>query len=76
MINPEILATTLKHLNQRRHNFYRSIEENPDDPQHEHWNQEVVRLNEAIRFFEDMREKLRLNPPPPTTTTHRNRSTE
>jgi hypothetical protein len=37
MIDPEILATVLKHLNVRRHNFYHSIERQPSEPQREHW---------------------------------------
>lgn len=60
-ISSEIVATTLKHLNVRRHNFYHSIERNPGDPQREHWDKEVGYLNEAISFFEGIREVSRLS---------------
>ena len=70
MITSEVLATTLKHLQQRLRNFYSSIEQHPEDPAAVHWNQEVERLNEAIRYFEGEREAIRLSAhPSPNTTT-------
>ncbi len=59
MIPLDIASTCLKHLNVRRHNFYRSIEEHPDDPQVDHWNTEIDKINDAIRFLEDVRDQAR-----------------
>lgn len=59
MITSQILATTLKHLQQRLRNFYSSIEKYPDDPAVTHWHEEVGHLNEAIRYFEAEREAIR-----------------
>ena len=62
MIPPDVLATTLKHLNVKRHNYFRSIEEHPEDPQMEFWNTEIDAINVAIRFYEGVREEQRITP--------------
>ena len=49
----EILATTLKHLNVKKSNYYRSLGMDPDNSGQ--YNHEIDRLTEAINFFEELR---------------------
>lgn len=59
---PDVVATTLKHLNVRRDNFYRSLRmiHEDDDEARGKYNAEIEALNDAISFFEHLREQRRL----------------
>lgn len=57
----EMLATTLKYLSAKRQNLYLSVSGDFDisATQLEHLNSEIDKLNEAISFFENARERRR-----------------
>tara|TARA_R110000822_G_scaffold100441_4_gene226139 strand:+ start:1869 stop:2051 length:183 start_codon:yes stop_codon:yes gene_type:complete len=53
----EILATTLKHLNLKKSNYYRSLGMDPSNS--DQYNHEIDRLTESINFFEELRTEQR-----------------
>jgi len=56
-IPSEVLATTLKHLNLKKSNYYRSLDIDPNKA--DLFNHEIDRLTESINFFEDLRSRQR-----------------
>lgn len=60
MIPTAIIGTTLKHLNVKKANYFRSLEMDPSSSDRDHYNSEIDKLNDAISFFEDVREASRV----------------
>jgi hypothetical protein len=59
-IPTSIIGTTLKHLNVKKANYFRSLEMDPSSSDSDHYNAEIDKLNEAINFFEEVREASRV----------------
>jgi len=54
-----VVGTALKHLSNKRTNYYKSLEMNPSSSDRDHYNTEIDKLNEAISYLDQVRESTR-----------------